>query len=151
MKVALVLIYILTGMLTWTIVDACSCFTPPFKKESLKHYDLVFTGRVMRVDQIEEDHKCIVYFLVTKVWKGDPGTVAIVSTWLNGAACGYNFQKNERYFVVAKDGHKYRYRTDSCMHNARLDDAKHHLSLLGEPINEYIDSGTIMGERQKVR
>ena len=77
--------------------------------------DLVFTGvaKGQRVSdegdpQFEGDEIVATRFRVGRTYKGHPGGWVTVSTFVNGATCGYDFDIGKRYTVFAyeqRDGY----------------------------------------------
>jgi hypothetical protein len=78
---------------------ACSCAAPPPPKKALEAAAAVCLAEVVKVE--EEGQSRMVTLKVEKWWKGGDTTELVVSTAKSGAACGYGFQKGQRYLVYA--------------------------------------------------
>ena len=99
---------------------ACSCAGGVSKEEQADAADAVFYGKVVHLDYPEQDDgvsgggNVKVRIWVKTVYKGkDVARVTTVRTSVQGSACGYGFEKGERYTVFA-DKNNGRYSTHSC-------------------------------------
>jgi hypothetical protein len=99
---------------------ACSCAPVEDRSEYAENADLVFTGiaKSQRVvdegdPEFEGDEMIGTRFRVRKTYKGHPGRWVTVSTYANGATCGYHFEVGKRYTVFA-DERKGEYSTSLC-------------------------------------
>ena len=105
-----------------TPTQACSCIAPPPPKEKLRTSGLVFRGTVINVKESRKttgnfiNYQNEIEFQSSKIWKGENSSKIILYTASNGAACGYNFEKNKEYIIYAyKSGDTYS--TTSCNGN----------------------------------
>jgi len=124
--VALVLV------LSAEVGHACSCVRTRMTLDGILRHDIVFVGRVFRIEETQDFNK-VVYFQVSEVWKGDLDELVVVATHYNSAGCGVDFEMDEYFFVTADDGQKYRFLADRCSRTDRLDRAERQLALLGDP------------------
>lgn len=93
---------------------ACSCMTSgnaaQDRRDQAERADLVFTGvaKSQRVTdegdpEFEGDEMIGTRFRVGKTYKGHPGRWVTVSTHVNSATCGYQFEVGRRYTVFADE------------------------------------------------
>lgn len=135
-KSVLLIVFSLFIQQTW----ACSCGAPPSIGESLKSYDAVFTGTVLKIEDDlipSDDDPSLSYassqtvtIKLETVYKTAAGTKTIekivkIKTAISGAACGYYFQKGKKYIVYAytnkQDGQLW---TNLCTRTKRYDKAE---------------------------
>ena len=85
---------------------ACTC---PYqtKKENAKGADVIFTGKVVKVETKDDGESVTTRFRLGKVYKGQAKRFTNVFTD-NGSTCGFLFEKGEKYTVFAhlNDGKK---------------------------------------------
>ena len=115
--------------------SACSCVPPPPPAVALADADAVFSGEVMMKEREGRDGAWRVTFRVDTAWKGNPGRGAVIHTANNSAACGFNFEKGERYLVYAY-AHEGQLGTGLCTRTAALEGAGEDLEALGEASEE---------------
>ena len=114
---------------------ACSCAPLPAPAIALKEAKAVFVGRVTSIqkDKLQQE----VGFDVIKIWKGISKNTATILTATNRAACGVNFEKNEKYLVYAfKNQGDENLRTNLCTRTRPLTTADDDLNALGAPVFE---------------
>lgn len=79
---------------------SCTCVDSGDIKKRIKRYPLIFLGQV--VDQVTPKADITqVTFRVSRVWKGEHRTEAIVRASVNPEACGYSFARGSYYVVFA--------------------------------------------------
>ncbi len=78
---------------------ACSCVMPADPLTSLESSDAVFSWKVTRVSEGEQQNTIL--FDISKSWKGTDADTLQIQTNNNSAACGYNFEKDAEYIVYA--------------------------------------------------
>src|SRR5690606_41477990 len=91
-------------------VHACSCAEPPPVEEALERATRVFSGEVIEIVDpgknkwIRSSNEPIeVIVKVDRVWKGNVGRQATVTTALSTASCGYPFAIGESYLIYASE------------------------------------------------
>jgi hypothetical protein len=80
---------------------ACSCMMPEAPEASLSKSDAVFAGTVTDIASKEQGMSRIVTFSADRAWKGITEKTVSVSTALDSAACGIDFQIGKAYVVYA--------------------------------------------------
>lgn len=118
-------------------VLACSCM-PGTPESYLENANAVFSGKV--IDIIEQTPNSTVsselpeakrvIFEVSQVWKGKNKKQLVVTTAQSSAACGYYFQKGQRYLVYAS-GKSAKLQTGLCSGTKDLSEAQADLAVLG--------------------
>jgi hypothetical protein len=89
------------SLATIPAVWACSCAPPPPPDQALKNAVAVFLGKVVDIEVDQANYKKTVTLDVERWWKGgDAGRIQVITS-LDGASCGYGFQKDGRYLVYA--------------------------------------------------
>lgn len=118
-------------------VHACSCAEPPPVEEALERATRVFSGEVIEIVDpgknkwIRSSNEPIeVIVKVDRVWKGNVGRQATVTTALSTASCGYPFAIGESYLIYASDLGETD--TNLCGRTAKLSNAEADLLVLGE-------------------
>ena len=104
----------LTGALLGTIIPsavACSC-APSTRKQRAEWADAVFTGRARSVTETTTQR--VVRFRVRIVYKGRVDRRVEVTTALDGAACGCEFEDGARYTVFGERSGRDSYSTNIC-------------------------------------
>ena len=114
---------------------ACSCLEvkegDTNYKAWLKTFDgAVFTGRVVKIEKQEDNHRLQVTFKIEKYWKGVRGAETVVYTALDSAACGVPYAEGETYFVAARKS-DVGLQTDLCSHLQYTKDKKTMMRKLG--------------------
>ncbi|MYL57218.1 hypothetical protein GLW20_06845 [Virgibacillus halodenitrificans] len=121
-----------------TTSDACSCLEPGPPKEELKRSSAVFSGKVIK--QIDENEnnliqssadKIATILKVDKTWKGIKDTEVVVHTERSSASCGFEFNLNNSYLVYAtkKDD---KLHVSLCSRTTSLTEATEDLTELGD-------------------
>jgi len=95
------LVALFQGSLTSAL--ACECDSTPPPCRALWQSEVVFTGRVDKVELVEvpppEYSHYRVTFAVDRVLRGAPTTEFTIKTASSGASCGYEFHEGELYVV----------------------------------------------------
>ncbi|WP_240456709.1 hypothetical protein [Virgibacillus halodenitrificans] len=121
-----------------TTSHAFSCVEPGPPKEELKRSSAVFSGKVIK--QIDENEnnliqssadKIATVLKVDKTWKGINETEVIVHTERSSASCGFEFKLNNSYLVYAtkKDD---KLHVSLCSRTTTLTEATQDLTELGD-------------------
>jgi len=113
---------------------ACSCIEPPPPLEALAQSDAVFSGKVTVIGQNSDDFSIRFQFAVVDVWKGVTTAETQVITATNSAACGFEFQADERYLVYAYQDENGELNTNICTRTRLLEYAEDDIAALGQPI-----------------
>lgn len=113
-----------------SVADACSCAQPPPPRQALEGATAVFTGKVVKVEQVELERRVTVE--VEKDLKAAGGRQVVVRTGLGGGDCGYGFKEGERYLIYAH-GEKDAPATSICTRTCHIDDAEQDLKELDPP------------------
>lgn len=84
---------------------ACTCIGPPPPAEALSEAAAVFVGTADDLDEVDGQRgkELSVRLHVDRVYKGLEGEQVAVRTASNGAACGFGFERGERYLVYAHE------------------------------------------------
>ena len=72
--------------------------------EELPNYDAVFSGTVIETQNQSESQgigSILFTFDVDNMWKGDLRETLTIKTAQSSAACGFNFEENQKYIVYA--------------------------------------------------
>ena len=103
---ALVALAAISAALAFAAPPALACSCMPFTKpDYARQATLVFTGTVTRVDVRggplvrSSINPVDVVFDVDTVYKGAPAKTTTISTVVDSASCGYEFQTGRRYTV----------------------------------------------------
>ena len=108
------LVFVIFSLLLLLVASrawACKCDFPTVE-EDFKSSDVVFSGKVLRIDQIEDERRIKwgeqdflstveVELDLNRVWKGTDETRKTVLTALHEPSCGYPFVVGNRYVVFA--------------------------------------------------
>lgn len=106
---------------------ACSCRMPPPPLDALAQADAVLAGTVVELE--EADGHWRVRVRVERNFKGiESGHVTLV-TPLSSAACGYTFERGERYLIYAHTVDA-QLQVTLCSRTARLKEARTDLEAL---------------------
>jgi len=111
-------------------VYSCSCITADDAITEMKAVDMVFIGKVIKIDELPS-YKYKTKFQVIKSYKGTmEDTVEIVHFW-PGPSCGISFENDTEYLVYASfwEGEL---STNKCRRTRLLSEAKEDLGLLDE-------------------
>jgi hypothetical protein len=101
-----ILCWLLFVALRPTDAAACECYGPANAREAYSA-SVIFQGRVTRItlrpqqwviDDLYQD-RAEVEFEVSRVWRGDVGQTAVITTGLGGGDCGYEFNVGWSYVV----------------------------------------------------
>jgi hypothetical protein len=86
---------------------ACSC-VPTTIAENIERAGAIFAGKVTAVSYPDEpknplgERRLLANVEVSRVWKGESGRKAVISTWENLSSCdGYNLREGQEYLVFA--------------------------------------------------
>lgn len=112
-----------TALLAFSAQTAYACSCIEVKKGAavnykrwLKNFDgAVFTGRVLKKENVEAGNQLKVTFEIERYWKGVKSSEAVIYTAMDSAACGVSYTEGETYFVVARNSDK-GLMTDLCSH-----------------------------------
>lgn len=119
--------------------SACSCARLLSLSEAAGLADVAFAGTVTSIEDpgagkiIQSSADPLhISFVVERIWKGDVGPDAVVSTAKSSASCGYpGFEAGKTYVVfAAADGE--RLTTGLCSGTVPLDDTEEAVAELGE-------------------
>ena len=86
---------------------ACSCAEPLSPQEAYQEYELIFSGRVVRVHDIPPEEndglldERVSQFKVFTVWKG-PSYETVWVESAAGSACGFSFVEGREYLVFVR-------------------------------------------------
>ncbi len=94
------LLVLVTFYLVSNEVLACSCVNPE-SEGFIEAKDSIFIGEVKKRKWIFSLSKNLYRFKVEKTLRGSFPNELNLWSQKSGAACGYNYQKNEKYLVVA--------------------------------------------------
>lgn len=135
-----------------TVVVRCTCVmgqaheTPTPRAAYLEPFDAVFEGDVVgwatevrsyRVDSTRSYsyYEAVVRIAVRRQWKGTPADTLVVRTVLEGAMCGFHFERSGRYLVFATADSVASLGTTSCSPTrAWVNGAERIAESLGPPI-----------------
>jgi hypothetical protein len=117
---------------------ACSCAEPPPPKESLAKATVVFSGKVVKIEQdVPGDPNAPrdimpkrVTLEVKETWKGTRKRRVVITTAGDTAQCGYPFQDGKIYLVYCF-GKKEKLNTNLCTRTTLLESAAADLKDLG--------------------
>lgn len=121
-------------------VYACTCLPPGTPTEERDASDLVFSGKVVRIDTVMVDIGggmmypwLNVAFRVDRTWKGSDSSAVEILTAVNSGLCGYHFEVGERYLVYANVFGDYNMpETSICTRTRAFSNAAEDLMELGE-------------------
>jgi hypothetical protein len=108
---------------------ACSCVMPPPPEQALEDADAVFEARPFSMSN--DSQKARYSFEVDRVWKGDVGTRAEISTALHSATCGRTYQIGTQYVVYARRGPSGELSDNLCSRTRAVSSAAEDLQVLG--------------------
>jgi len=90
------------------VAFACSCIGSGSGIFEYGESEAVFTGQVTNIEYPQPKNNMIgsadkikVSLNVIQSWKGPNAKNVVIQTNLNGASCGYQFEKNSEYLVYA--------------------------------------------------
>ena len=109
---------------------ACKCAVPGSPSEELEQSAAVFEGRVVSVQEPEDNDikgSNLVVFEVNAVWKGPSQQEARLQTNRTRESCGFAFVEGESYLVYSHDGAG----VNTCSRTRLLSEAAEDLSQLG--------------------
>ncbi|TQR21538.1 hypothetical protein [Psychrobacillus vulpis] len=121
---------------------ACSCVESPSPEKALLQTEVVFRGKVMEIQESQEDNGYVtkgVLFEVLESWKGIDQSQVIIRTGSGGGDCGYPFVENAEYIVYANNSEMYGERTLTVITCSRTTEvstgnAEEDLASLGEGV-----------------
>jgi hypothetical protein len=90
---------------------ACKCISNDGLVNRLKRHDLVFEGKILRIDTMENSITCT--FQVVKTWKGKKRTHQKIVIPKDPAACGFQVEKGITYLIFSKENF-----TNACSYNS---------------------------------
>jgi hypothetical protein len=143
---------VLATSLCGTVVPRCTCVighaheTPTTSAAYLQPFDAVFEGDVVgwatevRSYPVDSTRTLSYYEAVVKIairrqWKGTPSDTVVIRTALEGAMCGFHFERTGRYLVFATADPVIGLGTTSCSPTrAWVNGAERIVELLGPPV-----------------
>lgn len=138
--VAIVTLFVmvwLVGMVSPPAAYACSCAEIPSALQQKDKMDAVFTGKAVVVKEKglsmlrTSESPVEVSFEVDKVWKGHVSPRLTISTSLDEASCGVEFNQGNEYLVYAYASEG-KLKSDLCSGTTLLTNAGNDLVLLGD-------------------
>jgi len=111
---------------------ACSCSKERSIEEEFAGVDIVFTGKVIKIEQSDDSYMgsaSDVRFEVLKPYKGTTDRVITVRTSRYDISCGYSFEEGKQYLVYAYFQHG-RLAASSCSRTGKLSERLQDLELL---------------------
>jgi hypothetical protein len=121
-----------------TTANACSCVPPPSVETALSRADVVFSGKVISVEEQRSLRGYItkkILFEVSQTWKGVNESQIIITTGSGGGDCGGAFSEGEEYLVYSRESDMYGKKqliTTICDRTVALSSANEDLGVLGE-------------------
>lgn len=112
-------------------VMACSCMAPGSASEELSKSSAVFSGTVTGIQSIGNSKQ--ITLNIDRSWKGDVASSTKVSTGMDSAGCGFEFEVGSSYLVYATQSEGELY-TGLCSRTALLSSASADVLALGEPV-----------------
>lgn len=103
---------------------------PPAPEVALQQSDAVFEGKVLAISDDPSRHRLTATLAVTRVWKGELGSRAKVTTGDMDSMCGYSFAVGTSYVVYAS-GERTGLSTELCTRTKLSFAAKDDLAALG--------------------
>lgn len=117
---------------------ACSCAADwSIEDDFAEAKNVIFSGRA--VDVKTQQYSLLVTFDIEQSWKGIPSNMTSINvmTSLHSASCGYNFEKDANYLVVAYGKWDQTPEVSSCSSTTPLASAFNEISFLNKiPKNE---------------
>ena len=108
MKKVLIITSILVLIFYAEKTYACSCLAPDPNitldqqvKESLDNSTAVFSAKVLSVSEDKTTSSKKVKLLLVKSWKGKLTKSVVITTGMDSAMWGYNFEKGKTYLIYA--------------------------------------------------
>ena len=117
------------------IAYGCSCMQPLSPDEELPNYDAVFSGTATKNQNWTATHNlspALFTFDVDTMWKGDTKETIIIKTAQSSAACGFNFEENQKYIVYASQYDDDYLEVSLCSRTGLLSNATEDLQELGD-------------------
>lgn len=102
---------------------ACSCIFGETDEQRLERSDLVFTGKVLSIEEKLFDRAYKVRLEVFDIEKGTAAEIVEVETAMDSAACGYNFAQGNTYRVFVIQDEDGRYLTGLCSGNELVEES----------------------------
>ncbi len=132
-----VILLILTGIISAMIpqVSACSCAAEWNIEDDFDENDIViFSGKVTNIKQ--QQRTFLVTFEIDQSWKGIPDDIANINTMTSqfSSACGYDFEAQESYLVVAYGKWDQTPNVSTCDSTTILDFAHEEISYLNNQV-----------------
>jgi len=132
-----VIFLILTGIISAMIpqASACSCAAEWNIEDDFDENDIViFSGKVTNIKQ--QQRTFLVTFAIDQSWKGIPDDIANINTMTSqfSSACGYDFEAQERYLVVAYGKWDQTPNVSTCDSTTILDFAHEEISYLNNQV-----------------
>jgi len=119
--------------------SACSCAMIPSLAQAAERADAVFAGKVTKIEEpfaarvIRSSADPIyVSFEVERVWKGNVGADAVISTAQESASCGYPYFDSGKSFLVFAYEEEGELKTGLCSGTGPADDMQKIVDELGE-------------------
>ena len=120
--------------LTSQIAYGCSCMQPLSPDEEFSNYDAVFSGIATKNQDWTATYNlspAFYTFDVDRVWKGVLKDTITIKTAQSSAACGFNFEENQKYIVYANQYDDYYLEVSLCSRTGLLSNATEDLQELG--------------------
>jgi hypothetical protein len=87
---------------------ACSCLAPDPNQsleqqvtEAYENSTAVFSAKVLSISENSAEYSKTIKLKLTKSWKGKFGKSITVTTAMDSAMCGYNFEIGKTYLIYA--------------------------------------------------
>jgi hypothetical protein len=137
---AIILFFSITSH-AWAGADDYFCWRPADALDNLRDADVVFTGKVIQIDQWKKDKNELntprlnVYFEVEDIWKGIPAGEQYIQADTE-TKYKYRFEKDQTYLVYAYKMYPNRISMVGCPRIKQVGDVRKDLLWLGQPINQ---------------
>lgn len=117
------------GLLSGLQAQDCPCDAPPEPVAASAAADIIFVGKVIRVNTNWMSGGMKFTFEVEQYWKHRVDQYFVVNSGWEERECGYLFESGKRYLVFAKK--KFSAKTDRCAGNLLLEEATPIPAVLG--------------------
>lgn len=106
---------------------ACSCLAPDPNKslqeqvgEAYKNSSAVFSAKVLSVSETSQGENKKVKLRLTKTWKGKLSKSITITTAMDSAMCGYNFEAGKTYLIYAYGKNSKSLSTNICSRTSEI-------------------------------
>lgn len=106
---------------------ACSCIPADPEKtleqqvgEAYKNSSAVFSAKVLSISENSAKYSKIVKLKLTKSWKGKLSKSFTITTAMDSAMCGYNFEIGKTYLIYAYGKNAKNLSTNLCSRTAQI-------------------------------